>query len=289
MKVLSGILVLSMLSVILFSSCQKEIDWGFSNKPQSDSTFLERVYTLDSVSQTQVDTIYKVFLSYDNSKRLQKTLGYYVGDIDTFRVDYFYNGSEILPYKIVEHDLTDLGVGLEYYRDTVFYQYTNSGQVSKDSSIEWYVTGNQNFGISVSEFVNTGSKVVRTRRYYSFINGQYTLVGTDSNAFLITLQGNNIINQIDTSTGSQYASIQLSYDGKPNPEYKVIKTHYPILLSDEEAQSNNAVDVVSTSSTPFTNHFMYSYIYRNDNYPLIQWATDQTGFTIKTLYFYKAL
>jgi hypothetical protein len=274
--------------VIAFTACQKEIDGNLTEQSESDSIFLEKIYLLDSISPTQVDTFSKNIFSYDNQKRVRQSLSYSVGQIDTLRTDYFYVGNDSLPFKTVEHILSDIGLGLSYYRDTTFFQYNTSGKVVKDSSVEWYVTGNQNFGVLVNDFISIGNEVIINTRGYDFINGQYVLSSSYRRAKFITLSNGNIVNQIDTVSGSSIELIQMSFDARPSPVYKAIKIHYPCLFSDEDAQKNNPVDAMVTSAS-FTNRFTYNYLYRNDNYPSTEWVIDQTGYKIKTLYFYRTL
>lgn len=285
---LSGCIVL--LSMIGFVSCQKEVEGSLTEQVGSDTTFLDRIYSLDSISPTQTDTFSKSFLIYDNQKRLKQALTYTVGEIDTFRTDYFYTGTDTLPFKSVDHTLSDIGLGLTYYRDTTFYQYDMNGKIIKDSSLERYVTGNQDFGVSVRDFGISGNKVVIDSRAYDLISGQYVLRNTSvyRKAVFVTTINGNIVQQTDTAFGFS-TGIQLTYNNNPDPAYKVNKVHYPILYNDGDSEQKNLLISSVVTSPSSTNSFQYNYIYRSDGYPSTIWLTDQTGYKIKTVLFYKTL
>lgn len=285
---LSGCIVL--LSMIGFVSCQKEVEGSLTEQVGSDTTFLDRVYSLDSISPTQTDTFSKSFLVYDNQKRLKQALTYTVGEIDTFRTDYFYTGTDTLPFKTVDHTLSDIGLGLTYYRDTTFFQYDMNGKIIKDSSLERYVTGNQDFGVSVRDFGISGNKVVVDSRAYDLISGQYVLRNTSvyRKAVFVTTINGNIVQQTDTAFGL-LTGIQLTYSNNPDPAYKVNKVHYPILYNDGDSEQKNLLISSVVTSPSSTNSFQYNYIYRSDGYPTTIWLTDQTGYQIKTVLFYKTL
>lgn len=285
---LSGCIVL--LFMIGVVSCQKEVEGSLTEQVGSDTTFLERVYSLDSISPTQTDTFSKSFLVYDNQKRLKQALTYTVGEIDTFRTDYFYTGTDTLPFKTVDHTLSDIGLGLTYYRDTTFFQYDMNGKIIKDSSLERYVTGNQDFGVSVRDFGISGNKVVVDSRAYDLISGQYVLRNTSvyRKAVFVTTINGNIVQQTDTAFGFS-TGIQLTYNNNPDPAYKVNKVHYPILYNDGDSEQKNLLISSVVTSPSSTNSFQYNYIYRSDGYPSTIWLTDQTGYKIKTVLFYKTL
>ena len=111
--------VFSILLICFFSSCQKEPDVDLGNDPappvDGDSTLLKMYVELDTTLPSGSDTTYKVIYTYDNQKRVKQVTVLY--DQYFERGDYFYSGSDTLPYMLV----TDWRDFIDTYRDSLIY------------------------------------------------------------------------------------------------------------------------------------------------------------------------
>jgi hypothetical protein len=180
--------------------------------------------------------------------------------------DFFYNGAETLPYKVVELNQEDVA-----YVDTTFYTYSN-GFVSLDSSLNYVVSSQRWLYTNVIAFSVTGNKVfVRIKDIYRFSTYE------DSATLTITRQNGNIIMQQDPNN-TITENIQMTYDNKVNPFYRG-DIHYPIyyehLFNSFNAQKNNPLEQ-SFSIGSSTSRIKYQYTYRSDGYPLTVTKTDLT-------------
>ncbi len=98
MRTLSfGILLLS--AALGISYCQKEIDPEPDNRLQSDSTYLGKIFFLDTTMPAGNDTLWAVSFEYDALKRPSKTIewDYNLGNVtENGTTLYRYNGSDTL-------------------------------------------------------------------------------------------------------------------------------------------------------------------------------------------------
>lgn len=141
MKWISGCLI-GIILLVCFSSCQKEIDWGLTNKPQSDSTILAKYIEFDTTFPSGLDTILITTLGYDNagrlsvSKNISKDLNLPPTTVFPYfeNINYSYNCNDTVPYKVT----ISLSDALGNSNDTVYLFYAN-GKVVRDSmrSKEW--------------------------------------------------------------------------------------------------------------------------------------------------------
>jgi hypothetical protein len=189
---------------------------------------------------------------------VKKFTGY--SSIYYITTDFFYNGSNALPYKTIELDQEGIT-----YVDTSFYSY-NNGFVRLDSSINYRTDNNELLFINVISFSVTGSNVF-VRLKASYPASTYL----DSAMLTITRQNGNIITQQDPDNTITY-SMQLNYDAKVNPFYTA-DIPYPIfyehLFNSFGAQKNNKTEETDfTTLTGTQSHVKYIYTYRNDGYPL---------------------
>jgi|CXWL01.1.fsa_nt_gi hypothetical protein len=72
MRFIAGFIVIASLMVGV-SSCQREIDWGLSNRTQGSSIILAKYIEFDTTFPQGLDTITIVTLDYDNAGRLSTT------------------------------------------------------------------------------------------------------------------------------------------------------------------------------------------------------------------------
>jgi hypothetical protein len=291
MKVIISFITAIVL-VMFFSSCQKEIDWGFNNKPQSDSSYLDKLFVLDTTLPSGADTIEKIYFKYDNSKRLDKITDYFsVPSYDDTTIrQFFYSGNSITPFKEVYHDF-HLSVD---HVDTIYYTFSN-GIITKDSIIEWYLTTSTPLGVQVKDYFSQGNSVIIYSRDYNFVSGNYVLFSSDTSTCTTSFSGGNQLSQIRTSGYSNFNEVQVSYDNKLNPFAKVFKIKYPYFGSypglDWDLQNNNpkTIHYQELPSDPYEDD-QYTYIYRADNYPTSATYFSTHGWPYnKILYLYKSL
>jgi hypothetical protein len=291
MKTVAGFLIVVSF-VVGFISCQKEIDGGVTNNPQSDSSYLDKLFALDTTLPSGMDTVEKAYFIYDNSKRLGKLTDYFFGPsyTDTSIREFFYSGNSTTPYKEIYNDFYSSA----HEVDTIYYTFSN-GVVTKDSIISWILSTNSPLGVRASDYVSQGNSVSIYYRDYSLISGNYVLVGSNISTCTTTYSGGNQISQIRTSGYSTFNNVQVTYDNKLNPFAKVLKNKYPYFGSypgfDWLVQNNNpkTIHYQEQPSDPYQDE-QYTYIYRADNYPSSATFFSNQGWpSNKFLFFYKSL
>ena len=294
MKVIGTGSVLLLLLMLMVSACQQEIDFENLTATQNDSAYLSKMIAVDTTLPAGAETVEKTFFSYDARKRLVKINFRDLTDGDSVREEFFYAGNDTLPYKRVYHDFINFPVA-SYYRLDMFYTY-QQGKVLKDSVIEWDMNGPAPApsGATVTIYNDQGSQVIKTKRYYNYIAGNHVFDRQESNTYMVTRLNGNIVSYTDTTSfPPYYETIQTTYDNKFNPLNKIFKVQYPAFefLSYENTQSQlnnpltrNYVDLNGPGSDTF------SYVYRNDGYPVICRSHEQPGnrYT-KFSYYYTAL
>src|SRR5688500_7133697 len=114
--------ILTLFLAIFLISCQKEADEtprpGIINN--ADSIYLDKLVILDTTQPVGIDTVHKIFFQYDNLKRIKSIFSYFVGIMDSSRHEFFYQGNDTLPFKIVDHSIEDHGAGFFHYVDTIY-------------------------------------------------------------------------------------------------------------------------------------------------------------------------
>jgi len=276
MKILLHVFPVALISLFFFS-CQKEVHGDIPQDvnpaTQNDSILLSKYIELDTTLPSGADTMFQIRYTYDNEKRLKR---YYLTDYaDEETVDFYYSGSDTLPYKTVDF-WTNYG---DVYRDTIFYSYIN-GLVSKDSIIEYNNSANQFFYTEVRSFTPVGSNTFLQHRHYSS-PGQSLPDDEAKGTVYKTYQNGNIVVQDDStslSIGFAYSAHQeVKYDNKVNPFYKALPVRYPILYYWLIAQKNNPLENISWDDVSYPGHLLYSYTYRQDGYPISVKITDQVN------------
>jgi len=262
----------SFITLMTFSSCQREIDLSINRQTDiNDSIYLKMYVQLDTTLATGSDTLYRAAFSYDAQKRVILKSEYFdfFGTPDITTTNYFYSGSDAEPYKMVV-TYSDF---VNIYRDTSFLFY-NTGIVIKDSTISYNITNNSFWGTSVAVFTPftsaSGNNMFIQHRGY---NNPPPSAPDDqwSGMLMQTRVNGNITSQDDTTTfGSIYTDRkhhEVSYDNKVNPFYRV-ELRYPILNGYKYLQKNNPIESRSWDIPgQFEDHVRYTYIYRADGYP----------------------
>jgi hypothetical protein len=283
--------------LICFSSCQKEIDWSLTNKPQSDSTYLTKIIGLDTTRPAGMDTTDWTFFTYDNFKRLKRIDAFSNAlpvNTDSVTHVYSYQGTDTLPFMFVIDEKYNITFGGTHYQ-TIVYNYYSNGVISKDSVIELNLTSGTNNGATVSVYQVSGSTVNRYRTLYDFIGGTYVLSIRDTTVYSISVSGGNLVSQTLVSGPGSYQSAQVTYDNNRNPVSKAFKLKYPVFESPYvevwDVQANNVLH--AQFQEPFNPVYndLYTYKYRPDGYPASStYNTDQGGTVYnKAFFFYTSL
>ena len=288
--------IFSLLIILLFSSCQKELDIDLptgGNGTTNDSTVLWKYLQVDTKLPPGLDTLGFSLFEYDNQDRISKINLYdrsdtssssaYTGHAET---KYYYSGNDTLPFKTTFFT-NDFGFAMT---DTIYYNY-QQGFVSYDSSISFL---DDPFGptryMTVRNFSNGGSNVASNQKTYTWIYPSPPFLCESNLIYVIGYLNGNIVSENGSSTGCGVGGwdIQASYDNKVNPFYSLSIPYRTLLDSRgffQLQQKNNTTETVSSS---MNQHTKSSYTYRNDGYPLVVRVQDlfDIDHGYKGIYFY---
>lgn len=278
--------------IVFLSSCQKEVEGDFPQAPQVDSGYLSRMVLLDTTRPAGSDTISKFFFNYDAQKRLTGILTYNPGVSDTTRHTFSYNGNDSLPVQhIVDQEIH---VGPSVFTNKYITYFTTSGNaIVKDSTIR--IINGTILGADVSRYVINGTTVDRFGADYDYIGGNYVLNSRDTGVYSMVVTAGNLTKQSLSSGTASYENVQVTYDAKPNPLYRIYKIRYPVFENPYFEmwllQKNNAVTVQYKEQGGSVYNETYAYKYRTDGYPLSwTYSTDRSpGLYNKVLYSYRQL
>ena len=290
MKAIFSCFAVVTLSLFLFSSCQKEADGAFPNTPQSDSSYLDKIFALDTTLTAPLDTVDKMIISYDNAKRVSRITEAYGPGTGSSVSDFLYSGNDSLPYKQISREIY---TGLYDYTDTVFYVYTG-GLVVKDSTITRDNISSV-IGAAVREYTISGSTVNKSQREYNFTGGVFVLANTDFSSLTVVNTGGNLVSQTLVSGANTFQSVQASFDNKPNPILKTFRIRYPEYDTPNWLgwllQKNNPSQVQYQEMGGPVETEVYNFAYRADGFPLRFTLSTSAGNALsnKVLFFYKTL
>lgn len=300
MKLLSTITAF-LLIVGSFYSCQKESD--INNLTNSDSTLLKTYIVLPSNS----DTGYKFNYFYDANKRLMRreVLSSYVqatGFSVYHNTDFFYNGSDSLPYKTILQG-GNKADSYHSYVDTSLYFYTN-GKLTWDSTIHCRPVSNGNtiiympYSYNSWRYTYNGTNLTALLDDRDIIRGQSKLVVdlfvTQTSPNILTIERHQNI------PGNPIVSIQrfkITYDNRPNPLYK-LNVPTPgyglvyLLVPYRETFPNNVTEfekIYDNAYSPSPWHDKIEYTYRADQFPVsaVHFGIDNGPYYLNTAFVYQ--
>lgn len=260
----------------MFASCQQEINDPNpgQNSIGNDSIYISQYIELDTTLGS--DTTSKFIFLYDLQKRITQLKDYnYVTGTSTYEFitveNYFYNGNDTLPYKMVVERAD--GANVLLWRDTAFFWYDN-GVIKKDSVLIYDNAG----ALTYTRVIN----------YNKISSNKYKLTGTgipgDSVIINQTITNGNITREESRFySGAIVVSnldIQQTFDMNPDPFYR-ISLRYPIWQSFSGAyftgtQKNNSTEYRISGSFS-QEHYIAVYQYRNDGYPVISRVADPSN------------
>jgi len=221
-RILSGLVI---VSAVLFSACQKQIDSRGEDPTlppvvEQDSNYLYRVWETDTTTST-LDSIDVSTYFYDAQKRVTKRTEFYgdaVSTPDSLDVVtlYSYNGNDTVPFKSIIYDYANGDT------TTTFHYLDAQGRKLKDSSISfvtsafpfkrvsnytWHANG---FVIDFSATVTGGGSVLLPKfKDSATLDSRGNIIYYAEYYYLIT------------GTPELHERVNITYDNNPNPEAKL--------------------------------------------------------------------
>ncbi len=289
MKIFLAGSCLFFLSLVFFTSCQKEIQDPNAGRIEADS-IISRIVILDTTTfGAGLDTSQITDFIYDGSGRLSlfHSVYYNVGVSGSGRIDadeeirYQYAGTDTVPAKLFVK-YSNLGTGLIEY-DTSYLSYAD-GIVTRDSFFtdSYYVTAvfnklaNNRYKVYHRTSDGSGGQIIDT----SYVN--------------LAFQNGNLVKEIDSLwlSGGTWAVewMDITYDNKANP-FRSLSIPYPAPFFQHNPGNIGIAPLANKSQnneTKETNRIgtvlqLLTYEYGSTGLPKI--ARDNLGF--KYLFFYK--
>ena len=272
MKTLS--LLLTLVILLAFSSCQREVDGGLPGIVQADTALLKTTIYLDTTKASGLDTVAKMIYTFDSQKRLvtsyQSEYSYSGPTVtkNEFHYTALYNGLRLKPYKVVFD-----GNYVSYlYYDSQDSLVRDSSLTEIASPVEAYIrtyarnpNGIGYVSVEKERDLATGTITVRDSTLYrrSYANGNL-VGGTDS-----------IYHPASLST----YKYQYTFDAKPNAflslasAFNYLGNYYfsgdSYLLPISANNAVNFSEIYSSSLGPASNTTgTVSYQYRSDGMPV---------------------
>lgn len=275
MKRLLSIII---VAIFFFVSCQKQNTQERIMNPADDSTLLSKYVDLDTTLLSGSDTLVVFNYMYDASKRVIGTTEVDYdssGNIDGLtQTDFFYNGIDTFPNKVVSQDFILPGNTLNG-KETYYYAYSN-GKLVYDSAASW--TGAYIFsyeGNKISKHLESGGEILDTLNTYLTISNGNLISQTFDTAWLST-------------GGFSVERFAFSYDTHPNPFYNKpnfdITPYFYIEIFSENMfyEKNNPIEINAD------NHEKYVYTYKSNGYPAtaIDYDVDAGSYGSTRKFFY---
>lgn len=275
-----------------------------------DSNYLDKIIYTSTIGNI-TDTTFTQIYEYDASKRivsLMDSIKSTNSTYENFRIKYFYNGNDTLPFKKIAIGTTLSTTPFINNRDTsiFFYQYSTTGIKIKDSILKFFHHINVNG--SGNDFIDFYKEVIIYQYASSIIYGHtintllysnnVTNVGTSLHIYdtaTIDFSGNLITNKKYDSANVLFLTSTFTYDNKPNPfarlsNYKTISV-FPsgeTFIDEMQAKNNRLRAVEIGNGLGSNNDLTGKYQYNVNAYPKQITETDPTG-TYKTIFIYKNL
>ncbi|HMK25260.1 MAG TPA: hypothetical protein VK483_04455 [Chitinophagaceae bacterium] len=276
-----------LFSILVFVSCQKEIDWGFdSGNPATK--LLVRIKSKTGTDTTQLD------YTYDAGKKIirEKTTGISGGTSLDNDLVIKRNASGIIT-TTVQKSAALLAAGI----DSIETRYNYNTGTSKYTSSVFQISI-PGFDVTDSAVYNyDGSGRITGDDHYLQINGlpiPLPPVLSLKNYYIYTASGSNIdsVKQDAATTPggplSPVSSQAYHYDSKINP--LIISNEAILLTRTGLYNANNPTKAVVTNTVDPTQDFTmdYTYRYNNVNKPDSSYGTRTPGGTVTAAkYFYQ--
>ncbi|MBI5373737.1 MAG: hypothetical protein HZA79_17055 [Sphingobacteriales bacterium] len=294
MRIIPGILFF-LISFIVFTSCQKEIEGSLPAETQNDSTDLLKVIVLDTNLAPGQDTAFIVHYTYDHQKRMASEefteVDYTTNTYYTFYYRYFYNNSDTLPFRVL--------IKYNFSTDSmVTYLTYNNGFIVKDSTVE-FVSGTVSTIWKKVFSTVTANKYLLKETEYDASGDVYRHI--DSTIYTRSVIAGNLSSGLDSTwqgdilsplSLSEVNSFQFTHDNNINPLNKAILWYWGNYDSFDDAVSpnSNGVNNLLTANYSITypssssENYHFSYSYNSSGYPSIGRASGTDGNKVLFLY-----
>jgi hypothetical protein len=325
-------ILLSLITFIAFylSACQKDftiennvvsrVD-SLNNPVAGDSVYLDSYYYIEinATGLNGFDTGTRAHYYYDNLKRVKTVIDtsnepfYQIIKLYS-RIEYFYNGTDSLPYKAINYGEK---IGGPYpHKDTLssFYIYDTNGQLVIDSTISAKKTSSTSSGIVDYEITKKIKKFTyNSNKIYNF-QQETNLLGTISIGLQTIIKDTAVLDgignilsvnssstQINPSITTTYSSATYNYDNKPSPVSRLnIKKlyNYDYIGNDIDytrigfTSFNNILKIHSVFGSVVNDYDLTNgYSYKLNGFPFLALINypGTFNYTDKHIYIYKAL
>lgn len=293
------ILILPLVLLIHFCSCQKEINpLEPARTTNNDSTLLSLFVELDTLHTPGLDTSRKISLSYDNRKRLA-TCDYFYYDtlrgLPEWSAHYqiSYNGSDSFPDAV-----RLIGVNYDPSGSNQQFQINASFFYNSNNKLERFVwTDNQFPDSTVSHYTYSGATV--TRKTFLYIAGSYNIY--DSTVFIPEFINGKVINATHTSHSinlvDNYTTIYKfdynnnGFDTKPNP-LKILEPVRDVMVEIGAQDGNFCGDanggfgfyISDNNVTRYTESYYYNGIHRYTNQYTATYTYNSAGLPVQSIF-----
>lgn len=285
------------LLVVVLISCQREINFDPTETPPppplvttNDSVLLSELIYLDTAAGLPDDTARIHLFLYDSQKRISEIKRYYYFSVpggDIYEVlNYSYNGTDTLPYKIVQLHYGGPTSATPPDTFTHFINYNAQGLVIYDSTRRVMEAGG---GLPMSIMISD-IRVAGPNKYRNYFQHYYPSPPSGVSYYHhydLTFSGSNIIFQTDTSTDmSPDHQTTITYDNKVNPLYAAFRQPYPYYYNEFAPQDFNTVSRNNFTSFKLKRYnssidrdwsLKYQYQYNANGYPVSAIITDELG------------
>ncbi|MEO8768607.1 MAG: hypothetical protein ABI402_00925 [Ferruginibacter sp.] len=296
MKRICFLFALTGFALIIFASCQKEINSDVTSNNYisppaiNDSNYLDKIFDLYD-NGSGIDTQNISVCRYDNLRRLT-SISDSIFDSDEINFTYYYNGTDTLPYKSMYTDVSSTNADTE-----IVYHYFDANQQKIKDSIINISNDGSSVNVQVINYSYSPGKMYGEIATTGILPSSAPVYSRDT----ATLDANNnIISSLDyILSGSDYIlnrTSNFTYDNHSNPFSKLNMfksfNRFPNgeTLFWEVMCFNNIITQTETTLPPnqYTFNPGFTYTYGQNGLPV----TNTTGSGIYTdteAYTYKSL
>ncbi len=299
MKIATKLFAVILIFAISFTACQKEISVDTLPPAGSvaDSNYLDKIYDIE-IDGGVADTFNIWTYTYDANKRVirMKAVSAEIGYPEFSDNQYFYNGSDTLPYK----SIYIYGDGNTFQLDTtISYFYFNSlGKRIKDSVL--LLSNGTSLTYSLNYYQYSGDKIYGLAKDSTIdYSGTYVNKTFDT----ATVLNGNIVFNVKHGDYSRTVISSFNYDDKPSPFAKLSNSKTYIIFPSGETlhkhmpQINNRLKVREESFNNGISYYLYDedltgkYLYKPNGYPYQIYYPDPSdpSFIYKVSFVYKSL
>ncbi len=261
----------TVLMIVYFSSCQKEVDWQLPDELIGDSVFIKKILSIDTTKPVGQDTGFITVYDYDSQRRLIKlTETENDNNIQHIHTTKFsYSGNDTLPFKytFTNNPFSDSSITFLFY---------NNGFVVKDSTLNFFSGSLDN--VHTAFYTSLGGSKYLYRSYDS--NPSFPGLPQIRDSIIYTRNANNgnVLSGVDSVWYSgayqNKISFQSIYDNQKSPFAKQSLWYlgfYTSVLYDNYFIGQNNILSISSTYDPGgpQNIGQANYTFNSSGYPVI--------------------